>query len=428
MKNKFVLVIGFLFLSVFSFIGNYDALTCKYEDPYNKGKEIVLEFTSDKRDAFTIGGKKTTSCLDTAKSTFKTINLYDTAGGGTVPFVEYDGKKWLFSDKSFSWGSCVSEMLVRNNEGDDSKYYCPSLGVQEFKSKKETYYIIMESSPKVMNPCYYNDCTDLVQKEGNSSEIRDDEGNVTEEIKALKTCRYSLNTSNLIGNKATSDLASNLSIIEYSDGSFKANLDGSSQVLKMSNTKYYMELYSKTQLANFVIFQKDASKFLKLNNESEGRGLNCLDEVWLYWDSSIGFSGSYVIVANKNDIPNNIDDYTNAGQYGASGAFGLPFGGKVSDTISTCVEYLGSADEEGKIANLLDQVYFIIKVGSIILVIVLSMLDFAMNTTKSKDELMTTVRKLVTRLIILVIILLLPTFIDMIGNIIGIDDILCGIK
>lgn len=108
--------------------------------------------------------------------------------------------------------------------------------------------------------------------------------------------------------------------------------------------------------------------------------------------------------------------------------YGLPFGGAVSDTISTCVQYLGSAEKDGTIANLLDKVYFIIKVGSIILVIVLSMLDFAMSTTKSKDELMSTVKKLVNRLIILVIILLLPTFIDMIGNIIGMEDVLCGIK
>ena len=34
----------------------------------------------------------------------------------------------------------------------------------------------------------------------------------------------------------------------------------------------------------------------------------------------------------------------------------------------------------------------------------------------------------VKRLIAVLILLLLPTFIDMIGNIIGITDILCGIK
>lgn len=426
MKNKYGFIIGFIFLLSFGFINRYDALTCKYEDPYEKGKEIVLEFTSDKKDAFTIGGKKTTSCLDTAKSTFKTINLYDSVGGGKVPFVEYNEKKWLFSDKSFSWGSCVSEMLVRTNEDGDYKYYCPSLGVYEFKSQKETYYMIMENSPKVMNTCYYGQCKDLVQKEGNSSEIRDDEGNVLEEVKDLKTCRYSLNTRNLIGNHFTSNINSNLSITEYSDGTFKARLDGDSQPL--NNGKYFLEMFSKTQLANFIIYKKDGMKFLNLSNESEGRGLNCLKEVWLYWDSSIGFSGSYVIVTSKDDIPDNIDDYTNAGQYGDSAEYGLPFGGAVSDTISTCVQYLGSAEKDGTIANLLNKVYFIIKVGSIILVIVLSMLDFAMSTTKSKDELMSTVKKLVYRLIILVIILLLPTFIDMIGNIIGIEDALCGIK
>lgn len=428
MKRKILLLFGVIFLSSFMFINKYNALTCKYEDPYNKGKEIVLEFTTDKKTAYTVGGRETSSCLDTSKSTFTTINLYDAAGGGKVPYVEYNGKKWLFNDRSFAWGSCVSEMLVRNNEGDDAKYYCPSLGVYEFKNNKETYYMIMEDSPKVMNTCYYGECKALVQKEGNSSEIRDDEGNVIGENKEVKTCRYTLNTRSMIGNHAATEIDSNLSIIEYSDGTFKANLDGSRQDLKKSNNKYFMELYSKTQLANFIIKQEHASKFLRLNNESEGHGLNCLDEVWLYWDSSIGFAGSYVIVADKKDIPNNIDDYTNAGQYGASGEFGLPFGGKVSDTISTCVEYLGSASTPGTIAELLNQIYFIIKVGSVILVIVLSMLDFATVATKSKDELMASVRKFVTRLIILVILLLLPTIIDILGNIIGIEDALCGIK
>lgn len=428
MKNKYGLIIGFVFLLSFGFINRFDALTCKYENPYDKNKEIILEFTSDVKDAYTTGGKKTTTCLDTAKSSFKTINLYSNQGGN-IPFVEFNGQKWSFDEKSFSWGSCVSEMLVRNNEENDFKYYCPSLGISKIKNNSGTYYVIMEDSPKIMNTCYYGECDSLVQKEGNSSEIRDENGNVIGENKAIKTCRYSLNTRNLLGNHFTSDINSNLSIIEYADGTFQANLDGSSQLLNVNKGQYFLELYSKTQLANFIIYKKDAQKFLNLTNESEGKGLNCLKEVWLYWDASVGFSGSYVIVANKSDIPSDNDDYTNAGQYGDdSTEYGLPFGGAVSSTISTCVEYLGSADTDGTIANLLDKVYFIIKVGSIILVIVMSMLDFAMNTTKSKDELMVTVKKFAIRLVILVVILLLPTLIDIVGNIMGIEEILCGIK
>jgi len=100
----------------------------------------------------------------------------------------------------------------------------------------------------------------------------------------------------------------------------------------------------------------------------------------------------------------------------------------ISDKSGVCVDYLGEASKEGTVANLLDEVYGIIKIGSIILVIVLSMLEFAKVTTKSKDELMEAVKKLAIRLVILIILLLLPTFVDMIGNLFGIEDILCGIK
>lgn len=100
----------------------------------------------------------------------------------------------------------------------------------------------------------------------------------------------------------------------------------------------------------------------------------------------------------------------------------------IDDKPGFCVDYLGEASTEGTVANFLDGIFSIIKIGSIILVIVLSMLEFAQVTTKSKDELMAVVRKFVIRLVVLSVLLLLPTFIDMIGNIIGIEDILCGIK
>lgn len=101
---------------------------------------------------------------------------------------------------------------------------------------------------------------------------------------------------------------------------------------------------------------------------------------------------------------------------------------KVSPKSGVCTDYLGSASEDNTVANLLDDVYDVIKIGSIILVIVLSMLEFSGVVTKSKDELMAAVKKLATRLVILIIILLLPTFIDMLGELFGIKDILCGIK
>ena len=95
----------------------------------------------------------------------------------------------------------------------------------------------------------------------------------------------------------------------------------------------------------------------------------------------------------------------------------------VSDEVSGCLDYVGE-----DLAEMLQTIYTIIKIVSIILTIVLSMVDFLSVLTKDKDELMNTVKKWVRRLIIVIVILLLPTFIDIIGNIAGKEDILCGIR
>lgn len=88
-----------------------------------------------------------------------------------------------------------------------------------------------------------------------------------------------------------------------------------------------------------------------------------------------------------------------------------------------CMNLLGS-----NVAAYLQTAYTLIKIISIVLVIVLSMLDITKTITQDKDELMKAVKKWVTRLIVLIAILLLPTFIDLIGDMIGYEDILCNIK
>ncbi len=100
----------------------------------------------------------------------------------------------------------------------------------------------------------------------------------------------------------------------------------------------------------------------------------------------------------------------------------------ISEKDSTCTQYLGSASEEGSIAEFLDEIYTLIKIGSILLVIVLSMMDFTSSVTKTKDDLMEVIAKGVKRLIILIIILLLPTIIDLVGTMLDKPEILCGIK
>lgn len=96
---------------------------------------------------------------------------------------------------------------------------------------------------------------------------------------------------------------------------------------------------------------------------------------------------------------------------------------EISHEVGSCMDYVGPT-----LAKYLQTIYTIIKVVAILLTIVMSMIDLVNAITKNKDELMPTVKKWATRLIIVIIILLLPTFIDLIGNIAGKEDILCGIK
>lgn len=119
-----------------------------------------------------------------------------------------------------------------------------------------------------------------------------------------------------------------------------------------------------------------------------------------------------------------VDDDETFTELVKSGVINLP----ISNEIGTCATYLGTADTEGTIASYLQVAFTIIKVGSIVILIVTAMLDMASVITNSKDNLTDTINKYVKRLIILIIILLLPTFLDVFGNVIGIDDILCGIK
>lgn len=101
---------------------------------------------------------------------------------------------------------------------------------------------------------------------------------------------------------------------------------------------------------------------------------------------------------------------------------------EISKKIGVCTDYLGKASDAGKPAHFIDGIFDIAKIAIIIVTIVLTMLDFISASSKDKTELSKVILKNSKRLIVLLILILLPTFIDILGRIAGIDDILCGIK
>ena len=98
----------------------------------------------------------------------------------------------------------------------------------------------------------------------------------------------------------------------------------------------------------------------------------------------------------------------------------------ISRNKSTCLEILATKNDN--LVKFLQNAWTIIKIASIILTILLSILDLMNVITKDKDNLKSVVNKCIRRLVIVLIILLIPTIIDMVGSMFGVDDILCGIK
>lgn len=96
---------------------------------------------------------------------------------------------------------------------------------------------------------------------------------------------------------------------------------------------------------------------------------------------------------------------------------------------NTCAYYLGNAEDndESCPAYWLNYVFQIVKYASIILVIVMDTIDLATAVAKEGIE-PKLIKKCVMRLVICIIILLLPTLINSIGALFGLDGLLCGIK
>ena len=191
------------------------------------------------------------------------------------------------------------------------------------------------------------------------------------------------------------------------------------------NTTLQLNFAGKTKYFNF--YEDDYSKIFRETEWGSVR-VNCPSSAPKI-DFAREANSDYFVITYSNKV---LDDIGTGdaieGSTNIEGSGGYKPDINISSMSGVCTDYLGHADTEGTIANLLNRIYLLIKVGSIVIVILMSMLEFARNVTDGKDNLMEIVKKFAKRLVILVVILLLPTFIEMIANLFGIEDILCGIK
>ncbi len=80
-----------------------------------------------------------------------------------------------------------------------------------------------------------------------------------------------------------------------------------------------------------------------------------------------------------------------------------------------------------KLIDFLKNAFIIVKVVAILIAIAMSILDLMGTITKDKDLLSATIKKIIRRIILVIVVLLLPTLINIIGRLIAGKDILCGI-
>lgn len=186
-----------------------------------------------------------------------------------------------------------------------------------------------------------------------------------------------------------------------------------SQVVKIDNKNVYFSIKSSEAVAFKNAFSYNSSSCPSLYYERGGRSNNTIYVSLEKTENSVEATSDFKIEENSTFTSLKKDSKIDLA---------------ISDEIGTCETYLGNAETEGTIAYYLQIAFTIIKVVSIIIVIITAMIDLASVITNDKDNLMDTVKKYVKRLIILIIILLLPMFINVLGTIFGLENILCGIK
>lgn len=92
----------------------------------------------------------------------------------------------------------------------------------------------------------------------------------------------------------------------------------------------------------------------------------------------------------------------------------------------TCEDLLGYKDDEGSLMSIISDVYNMIRIGAVILVIVLGMIDFTGAVSSSDaDKLNKSINKMIRRLIILVVLFLVPTLLDLVLSLVFGPDFLC---
>lgn len=244
----------------------------------------------------------------------------------------------------------------------------------------------------------------------------------------------STSIANLYSFQQTTVSEINIITTAYSDGKYHIKMNESCS----SGNNCYVNENDDIVWSNgsYVIFKEDWNSLkAKMPFDSSKTGQQSVS-LYITPVQTGGFGNYryyYSVTANGNSNKEGVTNTAESSE--ANGNYDIDADPKfkvidkvVSSNLGSCVNYLGEASNPDSVAGYLQKAFNIIKVVAILLAIVFSMIDFSGAITSDKTDVKKTGLKCAKRLIVVLVLLLLPTLIDMVGNIIGITDILCGIK
>lgn len=448
MKKTIKLLIFTLIMS-FGFITGLKAVSCQYEDSVTRTK-YTFE-VGERSGNFTLTYKghllSEYNANDTNSNVFKDGEYYIFTGGGT------DSMTMTFTNVS-SDGCPTTVYMEEKKNVKINKYDYTNFGLgknTDGKVNMRLFYTYATGQYTILKRIVKS-TTEIKDENGNSQIIEQDVNAICNaKSGGKKYTAYEFEKGKIAvtgGSKNIQDNALNLTLCAFSDGTLGIALGSEESTFKILEDNYSedcdMDCVAWEQYGNSTGYKTlklltDQVNGLKSNfRYVEGKSVIKSSDVKICYVKNYKkglITKEEFLIGTGSDCDkleeftgNSAVDATTDWDASKDRDWNRTSKGGISKSIGTCVDYLGDSEDDGTLAHYLQIIYTIIKVVAIILTIVMSMIDFASAINKNRDELMATAMKWVKRLIIVIIVLLMPTLIDVFGNILGQENILCGIK
>lgn len=413
MKKKIVLYFLILFLCIFPvLLVNANEITCKYRYVSNDNSEATIFSVRYVVKYATLFGTKSCSGVDTSIGNNSSIKLF-------LEGAYYGVDAW--------------QTLCTQLDSDLNLTTCPDLWYYEENGKTTVSPSNHRSYNNGSNNVAFSPL-DHVDEDGEV--IVGDNSNTND----YTTCYVQVGYKDMNGKLLSDDTQLIFTVVSYKNGEV---------MLQYGNAKTYLKKTSggENDIAtslNIASNGLDTDRINILNKDIDNLksmfpygAEECPEKIYLNkYDSGdyAGLGKDYTDWSVSENIDKELSNYEGSTKSDVTNEdpSATPEGdGNVDFFPNTdisledkdCNELLSE-----DLISFIQSAWNIVKVASVVITILFGIFEFLGSTSKDKDVLMESVNKTIKRLIILLIIILLPTIIDIIGGFIGKNDILCGIR